>query len=198
MMPGEIPHAAVFNGDIVQSEPDRYGPVLGHLEIIVVLMPPDLTTGVGRLVYPLVMDQTDVRSDQTFDHIKQPRIVDQHAKDRVPQVGRANLVDLKVLVTIRARLNILENLLPLQPIDGFHVTGPEVIQLVQVEKTVRKDETVLEKGIDLFLFKSQRLTSECRQLKIMAFRVGLHGSQPVRVLGQTPAGCGIVGLEQCS
>ena len=158
MMPGQIPHATVFNGRIVQGQPDGYGPVLGNLEIIVVLMPPDLTTGVGRLVYPLVVDQTDVRSDQAFDQVKQSRIIDQHTKDRVSQVRRADLVDLKVLVTIRARLNVLENLLLLQPVDGFHVTVPKVIHFVRVEEAVRKDKAILKKGIDLFLVESQRLT----------------------------------------
>ena len=70
----------------------------------------------------------------------------------------ANLVDLEVFVTIRSRLNVLKSLVLLQTIDRFHVTDPKVIYLVRVEEAVRKDKTILKKGIDLFLVESQLFT----------------------------------------
>ena len=99
-----------------------------------------------------------VRSDQAFDHVKQSRIIDQHTEDRVLQMRCANLVDLKVFVTIRSRLNVLKSLILLQTVDRFHVTDSKAIHLGRVEEAVRKDKTILKKGIDLFLVESQLFT----------------------------------------
>ena len=87
-----------------------------------------------------------VRSDQAFDHVKQSRIIDQHTEDRVLQMRCANLVDLKVFVTIRSRLNILKSLILLQTVDRFHVTDSKAIHLGRVEEAVRKDKAILKKA----------------------------------------------------
>ena len=145
----QVPHAAVLDRRVVEREPHADGAVLCDIEVVVVLMPADLAAGVRRLVEPLVVDQPKVRPEQAFNHVEEPRVVDEHAKDRMAQMRGPDLVHLELVVRVFAGLHVLQRVLPRQALDGLHVARTDVVDLAVVEIAVDDETSVAMERLDL-------------------------------------------------
>ena len=110
----QVPHAAVLHRRVVEGEPHADGAVPGDVEVVVVLVPADLAAGARRLVDSLVVDEPEIRPEQALHHVEEPRIVDDHAEDRMAQVCGPNLVHLKLVVAVFAGLHVLQHGSPAQ------------------------------------------------------------------------------------
>ncbi|SVC52964.1 uncharacterized protein METZ01_LOCUS305818, partial [marine metagenome] len=90
---GNHPHTSVVFIYVTEGHPaGDDGIWLAHAEVVVVLMPVDLATGVGRFVQPLTEDQPKIRTDERLDSIQDSSIAHKICENGMKQVGTANLL----------------------------------------------------------------------------------------------------------